>query len=108
MFAPYYYFYSYEKSFLSEVTILHRLTECPHLVRLLCIFTDHGHYAIVMEYVGNGDLESMLLSEVREHPEIRKWSCRLKMSLQIAKGMNFFCTVLTLQLYTETRKQPMF
>ena len=42
-----------------------------------------------MEHVGNGDLESMLLSEEREHPEIRKWSCRLKMSLEIAKGMDF-------------------
>ena len=44
---------------------------------------------IVMEYVENGDLESILLSEEREHPEIRKWSCRLKMSLEIAKGMDF-------------------
>ncbi|XP_062508425.1 serine/threonine-protein kinase Tao-like [Corticium candelabrum] len=42
-----------------------------------------------MKHVGNGDLESMLLSEEREHPEVRKWSCRLKMSLEIAKGMDF-------------------
>ena len=89
--------FSDEKSFLSEVTIFHRLTECPHVVRLLGLCTDHGHYAIVMEHVGNGDLESMLLSEVREHHEIRKWSCRLKMSLEIAKGMNFLHRLNSLQ-----------
>ena len=51
---------------------------------------DHGNYAIVMEYVENGDLEEMLMSETGEHREvIGQWSCRLKMSLEIAKGMNF-------------------
>ena len=31
----------------------------------------------------------MLLSEEREHCKIRKWSCRINMSLDIAKGMDF-------------------
>ena len=52
-----------------------------------------------MEYVGNRDLESMLLSEEREQREIREWSCRLKVSLEIAKGMDF-CTVSTFN-YTQ-------
>ena len=74
---------------MSEVSILHRLTECPHVVRLLGLCTDPGNYAIVMEYVENGDLKKMLLSEEREHCKIRKWSCRINMSLDIAKEMDF-------------------
>ncbi|XP_062508424.1 receptor-interacting serine/threonine-protein kinase 2-like [Corticium candelabrum] len=53
--------------------------------------SDDFVYDMENDWLGseNGDLESILLSEEREHPEIRKWSCRLKMSLEIAKGMDF-------------------
>ncbi|XP_062508596.1 uncharacterized protein LOC134184849 isoform X2 [Corticium candelabrum] len=76
-------------TFLDEVTILHRLTESPYVIQLLGLCTDPGHYAIVMEYVENGDLEEMLISDNSKHSKIREWSCRRKMSLHIAKGMDF-------------------
>ncbi|XP_062508433.1 dual specificity protein kinase shkC-like [Corticium candelabrum] len=79
---------SEEASLLNEVSILLRLKECPHIIKLLGVCMDYGHYSIVMEYVDNGNLEDMLLSDSK-HDEIKKWSCRLTMSLEIAKGMDF-------------------
>ena len=63
--------------------------ECPYVIRLLGLCTDPGKYAIVMEYVENGDLEEMLMSNNMKHSKIKEWSCRRRMSLQIAKGMDF-------------------
>ena len=82
-------FCSQVTTFLDEVTILHRLTESPYVIQLLGLCTDPGHYAIVMEYVEKGDLEEMLISDNSKHSKIREWSCRRKMSLHIAKGMDF-------------------
>ena len=72
---------------MREVRILHQLTECPYVIRLLGLCL--APYAIVMEYVENGDLEDMLVLNQNQHKEIKNWSCRINMSLEIAKGMDF-------------------
>lgn len=48
-----------------------------------------GHYAIVMEYIDNGDLEDLLLHRRDKHPGIKLWEWRIRMGLDIAEGMDF-------------------
>ena len=77
------------KAVLREVAILQRLTDCPYIVHVLGVCVDPRHYAIVMEYVEYGNLENMLLFGVDKHPVINQWKCRVRMALEIAKGMDY-------------------
>ena len=72
-----------------EVRILHRLTACPNIVRLLGLCLDVGRYSIVMEFVENGNLEDLLLGDLSKHAIIKQWECRIRMGLDIATGMDF-------------------
>lgn len=74
---------------MNEVGILQRLSDCPYVIRLLGLCIIPGHYAIAMEYMENGDLENMLLSEVDRHSCVKQWDCRTRMGLEIALGMEF-------------------
>ena len=78
-----------EEAVLREADVLQRLTDCPYIVRGLGLCVDLGHNAIVMEYVEYGDLENMLLFGVDKHPVINQWNCRVRMALEIAKGMDY-------------------
>ena len=60
---------------MTEASIL---TGCPSIVRLLGLCITPGLYALVMEYLENGDLETVLLSE---HPVVKQWNCRINMAL---------------------------
>ena len=81
--------------FIREADILQQLTDCPYIIRFLGMCIDSGHYAIVMEYMENGNLEEMLLSGVDDHPIIKHWDCRIRMALEIAKGMNYLHSLPT-------------
>ena len=76
-------------AFIREASILQRLTDCPYIIRFLGMCIEPGYYAIVMKYVENGNLEDMLLCGVDDHPIIKQWDCRIRMALDIAKGMNY-------------------
>lgn len=75
--------------FVKEARILQGLTDCPYIIRFLGLCDQPGHYAIVMEYIENGNLEVMLLSDADKHPVIQQWDCRIKIALDIAKGMDY-------------------
>ena len=75
-----------EKAFVREASILERLVDCPYIIRFLGLCIDPGHYAIVMEYVEYGNLGHLL---VDGDSAIKQWDCRIRMALEIAKGMNY-------------------
>ena len=74
---------------------MQRLTDCPYVIRFLGLCIDPGHHAIVMEYVEYGTLEEMLFSEENNHPIIKQWDCRIRMALEIAKGMDYLHSLPT-------------
>ena len=86
-------FCSEEKDILREASILHRLGDCPYIVRFLGMCLEPGHCAIIMEYVKYGNLRDLLLYEADEHPVIKQLDCRIRMALEIAKGMNYLHTL---------------
>ena len=81
-------FCSEENDILREASILHRLGDCPYIVRFLGLCLEPGHYAIVMEYVEYGNLRDLLLYETDDHP-VKQLDCRIRMALEIAQGMNY-------------------
>ncbi|XP_062512047.1 probable serine/threonine-protein kinase DDB_G0271682 isoform X2 [Corticium candelabrum] len=81
--------------FIREANILQGLTDCPYVIRFLGLCIDPGHHAIVMEYVEYGTLEEMLFSEENNHPIIKQWDCRIRMALEIAKGMDYLHSLPT-------------
>ena len=71
------------------MAILQQLAHCPNVIRLTGVCVDPHHYALVMEYVENRDLEDLLVFKQTLHPYIQQWECRIRMGLDIARGMNF-------------------
>jgi serine/threonine protein kinase len=76
------------RQFTAEVNALHQLAAHPNIIQLLGFCTDPGHYCVVMEFAEKGSLEDLLQS-ISEHPEMKQWQCRIKMGLDVTKGMNF-------------------
>jgi hypothetical protein len=42
-----------------------------------------------MEFIENGNLEDLLLENILDHPVIKQWNCCIRISLDIARGMDF-------------------
>ena len=78
---------------MTEASILQHLTGCPNIVRLLGLCITPGLYALVMEYLENGDLETVLLTERDKHPVVKQWNYRINMALEIAQGMKYLHTL---------------
>ena len=69
-----------------EAQILLRIKPHPHILSLIGISTSPRCYALVMEYIGGGDLFQVLTSA--DDRSIELWGNRLEIANQIALGMS--------------------
>jgi serine/threonine protein kinase len=76
-------------SLMKEACILERLRGHPNVVHLKGICVNPRHYALVLEFVDNGNLEDLLLHKRNEQPLVKEWHCRCHMGLDVARGMQF-------------------
>ena len=81
---------------MKEASILQRLRGHVNVVQLKGICVNPRHYALVLEYVDNGNLEDLLLHEREKQPIVEQWNCRCSMGLDVARGM----------LYIHNQKDP--
>ena len=53
----------------------------------ICVGINPLHYALVLDYVDNGNLEDLLLYEREKQPIVKQWNCRCSMGLDVSRGM---------------------
>ncbi|CAF3754105.1 unnamed protein product [Rotaria sp. Silwood1] len=73
-----------EKDFFKELLLMHSI-HYPHIITFYGACTEHGKYALVMEYMSLGSLYKIL----HKDKEPLNWSQRLSIALQTAKGINY-------------------
>ncbi|CAF4279540.1 unnamed protein product [Rotaria sp. Silwood2] len=73
-----------EKDFFKELLLMNNISY-PHIVTFYGACTEHGKYALVMEYMSLGSLYKILHKD--KIP--LDWSQRLSIALQTAKGINY-------------------
>ena len=73
---------------MKEANILTRLCH-RNIVGLKGMCLDPCHFAIVLEFMTNGNLEDLLLEHRPAHPIVDLLQCRIRMGLDIAQGMKY-------------------
>lgn len=71
-----------------EAAIMSNLDGHPNIVSLIGVCLEPGCYALVLEFMKNGSIESLLREEERP-VEVERWLCRINMGLDVAIGMEF-------------------
>ncbi|KAL8265253.1 hypothetical protein R6Q59_023383 [Mikania micrantha] len=74
----------------AELDVLHQC-EDPNIVTLLAYYEDDKEMLLVCEYASNGSLEHQLESTNKEI-SFRQWTQRLKICIDIAKGLEYLHT----------------
>ena len=74
---------------MKEACILERLRGHPNVVHLKGVCVNPRHYALVLEFVDNGNLEDLLLHKKNDQPQVQRWYRRCQMGLDVARGMQF-------------------
>lgn len=78
-----------EREFRMEVDLLNRL-HSSYLVGLLGYCADQHHRLLVFEYMPNGSLQQHLHPSSRHHHhKLLDWSTRLRIALDVARGLEF-------------------
>lgn len=73
-----------KKDFVNEVVAMARLKHA-RVIQLHGVCDDPGHYAMIMDFMPNGDLYGLLSNKSRE----LKWEMRWQLALDVAEGLAY-------------------